>query len=465
MQLRIGEDAVVDGVNKRWAGQNYGWQSTDVYDELEQQGKLRWGQQAVDRIYQNLGNGLKNGANALLSTLPEEAQKGIRATNTAIADGAVTFIGDVAEGKYDAGVGGEELQPSRLLRDIGTVVQTIDDATEFVSEKTNISKDLIELAPDAIGLVASAGSSTAVKTSVKAAGKLALDAADELIDAVPARQVLQPALADGAIRLPKAKEFEPSNTFQITMSPRYRAPGAVEGIADEYPEVAINAEKAFRKYDPNTPGGLRKRNEYLSHSPDFKNKPFDPIAYYKHVRGSGMNMNEFRRLDKESGRWMEQHHLFPVGESGPFMERMHMLNKAGIGDADDPVAMMMYADFVGASMGHRWSNMLNMHKIPHLKTHAEDLVVESKLLREKLAKIDTVDGLMEEMHNHLIDRILPAKGNALDNQIKYLQENPGLQPKLLEEAMTLRDAFKEQIKPKQLNAIDEYIEALKLRGA
>ena len=147
------------------------------------------------------------------------------------------------------------------------------------------------------------------------------------------------------------------------------------------------------------------------------------------------------------------------------MERMHMLNKAGIGDADDPVAMMMYADFVGASMGHRWSNMLNMHKIPHLATHADDLIVESQKLREKLAKIDTVDGLMEEMHNHLIDRIIPAKGKALDRQIEYLQKTPGLQPKLLEEALTLRDAFKAQIEPKQLNAIDEYIEALRTRGA
>ena len=72
---------------------------------------------------------------------------------------------------------------------------------------------------------------------------------------------------------------------------------------------------------------------------------------------------------------------------------------------------------------------------------------------------------MQEMHNHIIDRIIPAKGNALDNQIKYLQDNPGLQPMLLEEAMTLRKAFKKQIQPKQLNAIDEYIEALKLRGA
>ena len=108
--------------------------------------------------------------------------------------------------------------------------------------------------------------------------------------------------------------------------------------------------------------------------------------------------------------------------------------------------------------------MLNMHQAPHKGVHRA-FDVDTTGLRKELAEIKTVDELYEKMHNHIIDRILPAKNMALDEQISYLKSNPKFEPRLLEEAQTLRDAFKSQISPKQLNAIDEYIEALKLRGA
>tara|TARA_A100001035_G_scaffold230525_1_gene192487 strand:+ start:85 stop:1440 length:1356 start_codon:yes stop_codon:yes gene_type:complete len=355
----------------------------------------------------------------------------------------------------------------------GEVAKQSLEITEFATGLAPLAKTAAKQAPDVIRAAAKAGAKDIQSLGV---GQATVATIQKGIDNLPPpapKPVMVAMSPDGTLQLTNLpdKRVRGGDVFETTIDQgKFGVPGVdFQDIHKQYPEVEINFEKAMKYL--NQPGGLRKFNEYISRTPDFKRQPFDPVAYYKHIRGKGLDMDEFRRVDfeqpvgKTGFRKMEQHHLFPVGESGPFMERMHQLKKAGIGDADDPVAMMMYADFLGASMGHRWTNMLNMHKIPHLKVHAEDLVVESKVLREKLAKINNTNDLMQEMHNHIIDRILPAKGKALDLQIEYLQKNPKLGKKLLEEAQTLRKAFKKQIQPKQLSAIDEYIQALRSRGA
>lgn len=394
-----------------------------------------------------------------------------------VVGGAIHYVGEkieeTAQNDRDYGTYGGDFSPANIAVGVaGAWQEGVDRFADGARQNYRFVEKQIEGATgvelDDRGRDAYAGALTMVAEGIAEGGAgTLLKKSKNLIP--PAPKPLGAAITpDGTIQLTNLPDKPVGgDVFETTIDQRRFGIPDVEyqDIHKKYPEVEVNAQKAFTKYEPSTPGGLRKMNEYLSRTPDFGRQPFDPVAYYKHIRGKGFDSNKFRRVDLESGRMMEQHHLFPVGESGPFMERMHQLKKAGIGDVDDPVAMMMYADFLGASMGHRWTNMLNMHKIPHLKVHAEDLVVDSKALREKLAKINNTNDLMQEMHNHIIDRIIPAKGNALDNQIKYLQDNPGLQPMLLEEAMTLRKAFKKQIQPKQLNAIDEYIEALKLRGA
>lgn len=463
---KIGETRVngTNGNTEYWSGDNYGWQSQKGHTEALAKEKVR-ANSAIDKPLWDAVDAGTEAIGTFVASLPGVKEVG----------GAIHYVGEKLEetAANDAANGNGNSLANIAVNSasgwrqsvewFGSGARTNYRAAEFLIE----SVTGLELDDRGRDRYAGALQFAGEEIATFGAGKLASKAKD-LIPPAP-KPVMVAMSPDGTLQLTNLpdKRVRGGDVFETTIDQgRFGVPGVdFQDIHKQYPEVEINAEKAFRKYDPNTPGGLRKRNEYLSHSPDFKNKPFDPIAYYKHVRGSGMDMNQFRRLDLESGRWMEQHHLFPVGESGPFMERMHQLKQAGIGDVDDPVAMLMYADFLGASMGHRWTNMLNMHKVPHLKVHAEDLVVESKALREKLAKINNTNDLMQEMHNHIIDRILPAKGKALDLQIQYLQDNPGLQPKLLEEAMTLRDAFKKQIQPKQLNAIDEYIEALKLRGS
>lgn len=468
----IGETRIngTNGNTEYWSGDNYGWQSQNGHTEALAKEKARAGS-AIDKP---LWDAVDNGTEAVgtfVASLPGVKEFG----------GAIHYVGETLEetAANDAANGnGNSLANiavngskgwRKSVEWFGNGARTNYKAVEFVVEGVTG----LELDDRGRDRYAGALQFVGEEVATFGAGKLASKAKD-LIPPAP-KPVMVAMSPDGTLQLTNLpdKPVRGGDVFETTIDQRrFGIPDVdYQDIHQKYPEVEVNAKKAFDKYNPNTPGGLRKMNEYLSRTPDFERQPFDPVAYYKHIRGKGLDMDEFRRLDfeqpvgKTGFRKMEQHHLFPVGESGPFMERMHQLKKAGIGDVDDPVAMMMYADFLGASMGHRWTNMLNMHKIPHLKVHAEDLVVESKQLRKKLAKINNTNDLMQEMHNHLIDRILPAKGNALDNQIKYLQDNPGLQPKLLEEAMALRDAFKEQIKPKQLSAIDEYIQALRSRGA
>lgn len=462
----IGETRIngTNGKTEYWSGDNYGWQSQNGYNEALAKEKAR----ADSAIDKPLWDAVDQGTEAVgtfIASLPGVKEFG----------GAIHYVGEKLEetAANDAANGnGNSLANIAVngasgwrqsVEWIGDGARTNYRAVESVVEGLTG----VELDDRGRDRYAGAVKFAAEEIATVGAGKLASKAKD-LIPPAP-KPVMAAMTPDGTIQLTNLpdKPVRGGDVFETTIDQRrFGIPDVdYQDIHQKYPEVEVNAKKAFEKYDPNTPGGLRKMNEYLSRTPDFKRQPFDPVAYYKHIRGKGFDSDEFRRLDLESGRMMEQHHLFPVGESGPFMERMHQLKKAGIGDVDDPVAMMMYADFLGASMGHRWTNMLNMHKIPHLKVHAEDLIVESKQLREKLAKINNTNDLMQEMHNHIIDRIIPAKGKALDLQIQYLQDNPLLQPKLLEEAITLRKAFKKQIQPKQLSAIDDYIAALRARGS
>ena len=49
-QPKVGQQAVLNGKPVIWSGQNYGWQSKSSHNKLKQQGKLRVGTQALDRL-------------------------------------------------------------------------------------------------------------------------------------------------------------------------------------------------------------------------------------------------------------------------------------------------------------------------------------------------------------------------------------------------------------------------------
>jgi hypothetical protein len=56
----VGDYLTIKGVKKRWAGENYGWQTPASYSQLEKQGKFKFGAQLLDRLGSYLGPAIKN---------------------------------------------------------------------------------------------------------------------------------------------------------------------------------------------------------------------------------------------------------------------------------------------------------------------------------------------------------------------------------------------------------------------
>jgi hypothetical protein len=56
----VGDYLTIKGVKKRWAGENYGWQTPASYSQLEKQGKFKVGAQFLDRLGSYLGPAVKN---------------------------------------------------------------------------------------------------------------------------------------------------------------------------------------------------------------------------------------------------------------------------------------------------------------------------------------------------------------------------------------------------------------------
>ena len=465
---KIGETRVngTNGNTEYWSGDNYGWQSQNGHTEALAKEKARTNG-AIDKP---LWDAVDDGTEAIgtfVASLPGVKEVG----------GAIHYVGEKLEetAANDAANGNGNSLANIVVNGasgwrqsvewFGNGARTNYRAAEFLIEGVTG----LELDDRGRDRYAGALQFAGEEIATFGAGKLASKAKD-LIPPAP-KPVMVAMSPDGTLQLTNLpdKRVRGGDVFELTASEKYRVPGrSRQGMVDDYPETIESIEKAEKRNTPGYKPGERSFNEYISFSPEFKDKPLDPVAYHKFIRKHNFVKN-FQRLDIEQPagktfRKMEQHHLFPVGESGPFIERMRTLAKKGVGDNDDVVNMFAYADYLGATMGHRYSNMLNMHQAPHKSVHRM-YDVDTTALRKELAQINTVDELYERMHNHIIDRILPAKNMALDEQISYLKSNPKFGPRLLEEAQALRDAFKSQISPKQLSAIDEYIEALKLRGS
>jgi hypothetical protein len=56
----VGDYLTIKGVKKRWAGENYGWQTPASYSQLEKQGKFKVGAQFLDRLGSYLGPAMQN---------------------------------------------------------------------------------------------------------------------------------------------------------------------------------------------------------------------------------------------------------------------------------------------------------------------------------------------------------------------------------------------------------------------
>jgi len=130
----------------------------------------------------------------------------------------------------------------------------------------------------------------------------------------------------------------------------------------------------------------------------------NPLAYDK---------DPFKKVSSLEKRNMEQHHLFPKQESYQFVERMLKL-----GDEDDVLNLMIFAEEVDASMGGRLINMLNMERQPHTILHNSRKAIEdgrqlkSLEMKNLVENAKSSDELMELFKTYLETNIKPSKDEA-----------------------------------------------------
>ena len=218
-----------------------------------------------------------------------------------------------------------------------------------------------------------------------------------------------------------------SNLNQITVDPRLRAPGMVEGVAKKYrgdldARAAKLAEVAERQAAAVSSSAKRrtKVQEIRARSTGPSIKGDDPIAYGR---------RRYLADDPlDPGTKMDQHHLFTKAQSAPFIKKMDDLIAKGIADEDDLVNMFAWAEKLDATMGDRLSNLLNSPRIAHVgevtSIHPElrraGLEIRPKLIEGMVSEAKNATELMDLFNNFIITNVKPSQKLAREITDTYL---------------------------------------------
>ena len=402
----------VDG--KRWAGENYGFQSEESYNKLFVAGKLNPVQQGIDRF----GNYLTTSAQA-----------------DPVVGPVLNFLG--------AGVRTiTNVLPEPIKQGVGFVLDKNQEAAENIAAATGLPVSLTD--PMTIADAAMGGAVTATRPAVKTAVRETLEGAATIgRNLPPPGPQLVPVGAGAApsvqLNVSGGKANLTPQVMDLTIKdPEFLAPGVREGIAKD-PDIAkqivdrsTKVEKQAnrlttwidRELSALTPkeSKVAKKNQKKARA-DFysqmSNMPQiikdDPIAYRK---------QQFKSLINK-----EQHHLISKAQTSGFYDQMDYMIERGMADLDDLVAMGEYAKMRQASSGDVTSNMLNMHELPHneFHTYLRDTGQELKpaQIKKMVRKAQNADELME-MYKDFIDNQISVKEDAKAYQKLFEMDNPQL---------------------------------------
>jgi hypothetical protein len=406
----IGSEAVLNGEPVFWSGQNYGWQSKGSFDKLMDEGQFRMGGVAAQRI-----------GNSITEAIPQEVKD--------FATEKITDATTAAVDWYDSqSYENKQRYINPTLNIANGVVTLADQGLEFISEKTNTSRfitDEIVVSALTAGTGAVLKRATpALKQSAKTVAKVIDNTLPTIDDIFPPTPPAALATAGAAPRMQLNVSGGKANlapqVMELTIkNPDNLARGAAKGWAEgtEFgPEMTKwrNRRMELREQMRN-PSGLtahrRQKNKdksLITAYNDVSTGPTrlvdNPVAYDK---------DPFKEVSGLEKRNMEQHHLFPKQESYQFVERMLEL-----GDEDDVLNLMIFAEEVDASMGGRLVNMLNMERQPHTILHNSRKAIEdgrqlkSLEMKNLVGNAKSSDELMELFKTYLETNIKPSKDEA-----------------------------------------------------
>lgn len=398
---------------KRWAGENYGWQSQESYDKLLVAGKLNKTQQAIDRF----GNYVYTTAQA-----------------DPVVGPALRFIGGVARTV-------SQITPKPVKEAASFVLSKNQEAAENIAYATGLPVTLTD--PTTIADVAVGGASLAAKPAVKTAVKETVEAAANIGRNFPPTPPSTPQFAMAGAGGPQltmrggSVNLQPPTVNKLTVTERI-AEGVTQGIAntpqfaDQLKRMDIRwaqSEKRLKRWvestgDPRRAKNIKKSRDVLKGKASTGPSRVEDIAdenwYTKDNKDFVDVINQAPQLG------LQRHHMFPKAESYIFVEHMRSLIRQGIADRDDMVNLFLYAEDAGAVMGNRKANMLLMEKLtqhgPHHRMREQTagalgLVMEPHNLQDLADVVKTAtnaDELMNLFDEYLIKNIKPSKRDAFE---------------------------------------------------
>jgi hypothetical protein len=242
---------------------------------------------------------------------------------------------------------------------------------------------------------------------------------------------LTPAMAGGipatSFRGGAAKLDLSPQVMEITVDPKFRAPGMVQDVAQQ-PEFRgaldrraaaldeVQSNIARREAQGKTAAKYKKELAGKGSTLDYD--PNDPIVFEK---------NRYKVYDPlDPQRTAHQHHLFAKAQSYPFVEKMEDLISKGAADEDDLVNMFAWADMLDVTMGNTRKNMLDAPGRSHiaaapgstdldksLNIHALlqefGLEIPGKQVREMVKDAKNATELMDIFNNYIVESVKPQK--------------------------------------------------------
>lgn len=461
-----------------------------------------------DDFWGNLGNGLKNGLQEIGSNL-SQLNDDINGSNDWVTDSQpykqlTSTIQDVAGGihfkakQFDELIGSPGAKTAELLEDPTnkSIVSGLMLASGVPMAPGLVAEELVaDLAPQVLPEAAVLPATLAVDALIPGppnikAGAKALDAADAFYKTtrplkkgtppppgtpLPGAQPPQVAFAGNAGRVGTTVPQPQLNDHVWRLSnhdPEFLEHGrARQGMAEDFPDHFKKLNKDFDGYKR----WSREWTSRISQMPPVHGAK-DPTAYFPRIRlyrdrvNGVVNKKQFQRVDPELisqdlKRMMDQHHLFPVADSAAFVGKMMDMIRAGKADNDDLLNMFIYADYMGATMGNSWRNMLNMSQKPHDALHAMYQTRGQKLFGT-LDDVKSSNDLHRKLKEYIVERAIPSKKEAIKLQKAHFDTLSFPQKEeYLHELMEFKMTFEKQLSAKQKSAYEEYIEALRARGS
>ena len=402
-QLQIGESARVDDQEKYWSGENYGWQSKEQYNKLEQEGKFKTGTQALDRLQSS----------------------------------AVSAIGEENLAKMGQGFGfvfgnlEKVMKFNPSLSGLYTAQESVGKLTDKVSGAASDALNLDKRITDTAAVAAEAFVTGGGPGAARRAGGKVMQAVDDFI---PQRQ-LNFGLA-GATNTGSVSKELMQNVMPITLKDPANIPKGITQGSAKGPEFGPQVKKFFdrreklrRQLQEQMARGsnravktVKQTYNDVSTGPS-RNPLADPEAY----RGESTSkyFDQYREPSAiDPTKMQEQHHLFPKQETHAFVERMIEL-----GDEDDVLALFIMAEDMDATMGGRLSNMLNMeqpsHNVLHESRKFDGRQLKQADMKALLQKATTTDELMSMFRKYVTENVIPSKAEAkaIEKLFKDLKYN------------------------------------------